>query len=162
MVWGPSVSLPTLRSVELAHSLPGLSCHFESPATNTPVLSHSVLSGCLRPHGLYPPSLLRPRGSPGKSTRVSCHFLLQGIFPTQGLNPGLLHCRQILYHLRHQGMRIKLGKHVGCLKPAQKRSADQALLTHLHCGAGDPHIRGWRRRTESQETSVSASPGNSD
>ena len=36
--------------------------------------------------------------SPGKSTRVSCHALLQGIFPTQGLNPGVLHCRQILYH----------------------------------------------------------------
>ena len=31
------------------------------------------------------------------------HFLLQGIFPTQGVNPGLLHCRQILYHLSHQG-----------------------------------------------------------
>ena len=34
---------------------------------------------------------------------VSCHFLLQGIFPTQGLNPGLLHRRWILYHLSHQG-----------------------------------------------------------
>ena len=33
---------------------------------------------------------------PGKSTGVSCHFLLQGIFLTQGLNPGLLHCRQTL------------------------------------------------------------------
>ena len=32
-----------------------------------------------------------------------CHFLLQGIFPTQGLNPGLLHCRQTLYLLSHQG-----------------------------------------------------------
>ena len=35
--------------------------------------------------------------SPGKDTGVGCHALLQGIFPTQGLNPGLLHCRQILY-----------------------------------------------------------------
>ena len=34
-----------------------------------------------------------------------CHFLLQGIFPTQGLNPGLLHCRQTLYLLSHQGSR---------------------------------------------------------
>ena len=41
--------------------------------------------------------------SPGKNTRVSCHALLQGIFPTQGLNPGLPHCLQILYHLSHQG-----------------------------------------------------------
>ena len=39
----------------------------------------------------------------GKNTGVGCHFLLQGIFLTQGLNPGLPHCRQILYHLSHQG-----------------------------------------------------------
>ena len=36
--------------------------------------------------------------SPGKNTGMGCHSLLQGIFPTQGLNLGLLHCRQILYH----------------------------------------------------------------
>src|SRR5574337_139169 len=34
-----------------------------------------------------------------KNTGVGCHFLLQGIFPTQELNPGLLHCRQVLYQL---------------------------------------------------------------
>ena len=41
--------------------------------------------------------------SPGKNTGVGCHALLQGIFPTQGLNPGFLHCRWILYCLSHQG-----------------------------------------------------------
>ena len=40
---------------------------------------------------------------PGKNTGVGCHVLLQGILPTQGLNPGLLHCRWILYCLSHQG-----------------------------------------------------------
>ena len=40
--------------------------------------------------------------SPGKNTGVGCHSLLQGIFPTQGSNPDLLHCRQTLYHLSHQ------------------------------------------------------------
>ena len=40
---------------------------------------------------------------PGKNTGVCCHALLQGIFPTQGSNLGLPHCRQILYHLSHQG-----------------------------------------------------------
>ena len=40
--------------------------------------------------------------SPGKNTRVGCHALLRTIFPTQGLNPGLQHCRQFLYHLSHQ------------------------------------------------------------
>ena len=39
----------------------------------------------------------------GKSTGVGCHFLLQGIFPTQGLNPGLPHCGQTLYCLSRQG-----------------------------------------------------------
>ena len=43
-----------------------------------------------------------PPGEP-KNIGVGCHFLLQGIFPTRGLNPGLLHCREILYHLTHQG-----------------------------------------------------------
>ena len=41
--------------------------------------------------------------SPGKNTGVSCHALLQGIFPTQGSNPDLPHCRWILCHLSHQG-----------------------------------------------------------
>ena len=50
-----------------------------------------------------PPSSLCPWDSPGKNTGVGCHFLLQGSFPTQGLKPGLLHCRRILYHLSHQG-----------------------------------------------------------
>ena len=40
---------------------------------------------------------------PGKNTGVGCHALLQGIFPTQGLSPGLLHCRQILYQLSYLG-----------------------------------------------------------
>ena len=40
---------------------------------------------------------------PGKNSGMGCHFLLQEIFLTQGLNLGLLHCRQILYHLSHQG-----------------------------------------------------------
>ena len=40
----------------------------------------------------------------GKSTGVGCHFLLQGIFPTQGSNLGLQHCRQMLYPLSHQGI----------------------------------------------------------
>ena len=46
-------------------------------------------------------SLLPPWNSPGQNTGVHCLSLLQGIFPTQGLNPGLPHCRQI-YHLSHK------------------------------------------------------------
>ena len=52
----------------------------------------------LRPHELY-----SPWNSPGQNTGVGSRCLLQGIFPTQGSNAGLPHCRQILYQLSHQG-----------------------------------------------------------
>ena len=48
---------------------------------------------------------------------MGCHFLLQGIFPTQGLNPGLLHCRQILYRLSYKGARVGLEKAMVCPRP---------------------------------------------
>ena len=53
--------------------------------------------------GLQPARLLCPWNSPGKNTRVGSHGLLHGIFLTQRSNPGLLHCRWILYCLSHQG-----------------------------------------------------------
>ena len=70
------------------------------------VVSHSVISDSLRPHGLKPARLFCPLNFPGKNTGVGCHSLLHGIFPTQGSNQcllHLLHCRKILYHLSHQG-----------------------------------------------------------
>ena len=63
----------------------------------------SVMSNSLRPRGLQPARLLCPWDFPGKNTGVGCHFLLQEIFLTQGLNQGLPHCRQTLYRLSHQG-----------------------------------------------------------
>ena len=60
--------------------------------------SHSVLLYSLQPHGLF-----SPRNSPGQNTGLGSLSLLQGIFPTQGSNPGLPHCRRILYQLSHQG-----------------------------------------------------------
>ena len=60
--------------------------------------SHLVVSGSLRPHGLY-----SPWNSPGQNTGVDSLSLLQGVFPTQQLNQCLLHCRQILYQLSYQG-----------------------------------------------------------
>ena len=50
--------------------------------------------------------LLCPWDSPGTNTGEGCHFLLQGIFPTQELKPGLLHCRRILYYLDHEESNI--------------------------------------------------------
>ena len=66
------------------------------------MLSHSVVSDSF---GLLPAGLLCTWDFSGKNTGVGCHFLLQGIFPTQGSNPHflcLLRCRKILYPLSHQ------------------------------------------------------------
>ena len=49
------------------------------------------------------PWIYSPWNSPGQNTRVGSHSLLQVFFPTQGMNPGLPHCRQILYQLSHHG-----------------------------------------------------------
>ena len=64
--------------------------------------SRSVESNSLHPHGLY-----SPWNSPGQNTGVGSLSLLQGIFPTQGWNPGLLHCRWILFQLSHKGIKKK-------------------------------------------------------
>ena len=79
-------------------------CYFASLAyIQSQSESCSLISDSLQPHGLYPTRLLCPWNFPGKNTGMGSHFPLQGIFPTQGSNPGLLHCRQILYCLSHQG-----------------------------------------------------------
>ena len=65
----------------------------EGESESRPVLSHSV-----QPHGLY-----SPWNFPEQNTGVGSCSLLQGLFPTQGSNPGLPHCRQILYQLSHKG-----------------------------------------------------------
>ena len=64
-------------------------------AQSCPALSDSI--------NCSPPGSSVHGGSPGKKTGVGCHALLQGIFPTQGSNLGLLHCRRILYQLSYQG-----------------------------------------------------------
>ena len=60
-----------------------------------------------------PPGSFVHGDSSGKNTRVGCHALLQGIFPTQGSNPGLPHCRYILYCPSHQGS-PRILEWVGC------------------------------------------------
>ena len=66
--------------------------------------SYSDVSDSLQPHGLY-----NPWNSPGQNTGVGSRSLLQGIFLTQGSNPGLPHCRQILYQVNHRGSPRILG-----------------------------------------------------
>ena len=72
--------------------------YFNPSLINKESESHSVMSNSLWPHGLY-----SPWNFPGQNTGVSSLCLLQGIFPTQGSNPGLPRCRWILYQLSHKG-----------------------------------------------------------
>ena len=75
----------------IAHTYPHV--HTHTPAhihVCACMLSHSAVSGSLPPHGLQPAGLLCPWNFPGRNTAVSCHFLLQGNFLTQGSNPRLL------------------------------------------------------------------------
>ena len=84
-----------------------MSVGFSSVAIH-PYASCSVMPDSLRPHGLWP--TLCSWNFPGKNTGVGCHYLLQGIFQTQGSNPHLLHCRQILYHLSHRGTSVAVAQ----------------------------------------------------
>ena len=81
----------------------------------------SVVSDSLWPHGLQPIRILCPWDSPGKNTGVGCRSLLQGIFPSQGLNPCLLHCGHILYPLSHRG------------SPKLKRMEKKEKVLLLYC-----------------------------
>ena len=103
------------------------------------------MSGSLRPHGLY-----SPWNSPGQNTVVGSLSLLQGIFPTQGWNPGLQHCRWILYPLS-QGKPKNTG--VGSFSFLQgiflTQKSNQSLL---HCrqilyqlsSEGSPTLLDWQ------------------
>ena len=73
-----------------------------------------------------------PPGKP-KNTRVGCHFLLQGIFLTQGSNPGLPHCRWILYRLSHQGSPRILES---VAYPFSSRCSQPRNQTRVSCIAG--------------------------
>ena len=94
-------------------------------------VSYSVASNSLQPHGLQPTRLLSPWDSPAKNTEFGCHTLLQGIFPTQELNPGLLHCRQIFFYcLSHHGSswsRIREIKRLKAESSGTSRVAPQSL-----------------------------------
>ena len=71
------------------------------------------MSDSLRPRGWWPTRLLCPWTFPGKSTGVGCHFLLQGIFLTQGSNLGLWHYRQMLYGMSLSNFQDALVLQVG-------------------------------------------------
>ena len=98
----------------------------ESMESQKKMVTQSCLT--LRPHGLY-----NPWNSPGQNTGVGSLSLLQGIFPTQGSNPGLPYCGQILYQLSHQGS-PRILEWVAF--PFSRRSSWPRNQTRVSCIAG--------------------------
>ena len=110
--------------------------------------SHLVRSNSLQPHGLYD-----PWNSPGQNTRVGSLSLLQGIFPSQGLNPGLVHCRWILYQLRLWYRLLFLFQSISWFlfsfffqSPASRKVSPDCWslwekFTHMHCDIGSEQIK---------------------
>ena len=108
----------------------GFSVSILTPCTMLCLVAQSCQT--LGPHGLWPTRSLCPWDSSGENTGVSCYALLQGIFPTQGSNPGLPHCGWILYQLGHKGSPRNTG--VGGLSLLQRIFLIQELnLGPLHC-----------------------------
>ena len=91
-------------------------------------VSRSVMSDSSRPHGQYPTRLLCPWNFLGKNMGVGCHFLLQGIFLTQGLNPSLLHWQAESLPLSHQGSLMQI-------MPVYKKKVWHSFL----------HMPGWSK-----------------
>ena len=114
--FSPSVVSDSLRPHESQHTRPP--CPSPAPRVypNSCPLSwwcHPAISSSAIPFAQLCPTFCNPMDcsppgssvhgdSPNKNTGVGCHAVLQGIFPTQGSNPDLPHCRRILYHLSHQ------------------------------------------------------------
>ena len=78
------------------------------------------MTDSVQPHVLQLTKLFCSWDSSGKNAGMGCHSLLQGIVLTQGSNPGLLHCRQILYHLSHQGSLQEIQKGEEKIEGAKK------------------------------------------
>ena len=110
----------SVSQMGLKLSPPALDGEVLTPGAVLCLVAQSCLILC-DPMDYGPPGSSVHGDSPGKNTGVGCHALLQGIFPTQGLNLGLLHRRQILYPLSHQDnqaspcsvlINLKLNSHV--------------------------------------------------
>ena len=86
----------------------------------------SVVSDSVQPHIQQPTRLHCPWNFPGNSTGVDCHFLLQGIFLTQGLNPGLPHCRQTLNLLSQTSL--------SCIKLKIQLKLSLTIIKYGTCG----------------------------
>ena len=109
---------------------------FMSPNTNAQAFSVSLVTqSCLTLFDhmdCSPTRLLCAWDSPGKNTGVGCHSLLQGTFQTQGLNSGLLYCRQIVLPSEPPGKPLRLFAHFKFLYSANSNKIRHSLPSPFH------------------------------
>ena len=98
--WRVAINIQSLVNIDVLTSSHKLWMSLVASRIVNPIWNEVKVTQCLT---LCDPRLYNPWNSPGQNTGVDSRSLLQGIFPTQGLNPGILHCRWILYQLSHQG-----------------------------------------------------------
>ena len=108
------------------------------------LLSRSLL----QPHGLEPARLLPPWDFLGKNNGVGCHFLLQGIFPTLGLNSGLLHRQGDSLPLSHQGSPGPVQSVAGSYGPQDGTPHSPPNCAQNPPGVHGPHEPAWRSPRE--------------
>ena len=89
-----------------------LTCRNKMKCASVSVLSFSIVSNSLWPHALQPTRLPCPWDFPGKNTGAGCHFLIQGIFLTQGLKLNLVHWKADSLSLRDLGSPRKESKEI--------------------------------------------------
>ena len=103
---------------------PGLTTYDDNKFKESKSENHSVMSDSLRPHGLN-----SPWNSSGQNIGMNSLSLLQGIFPAQGSNCGLLHCRQIIYQLSYQGSQFKESPLYSALALQEHQYNEKASIT---------------------------------
>ena len=120
----------------------------------------SVMSNSLQPHGPWPSRILCPWDFPDKNTGVGCHAVLQRIFLTQGSNPGIPHCGQILYHLQPHCTReetdaekwddLSISRNQGATQPRLEAELTVPLASIFLCQPLESHVEVacycWNRR----------------
>ena len=107
------------------------------------------MSISLWPHGLYPTKLLCPWNSPGKNVGMGCHFLLQGIFPTQGLNPGQWQPTPVSLSGKSHGQSSLVG-----YSPRGRKESDTTERLHTHTHTHTPSLQADSLPTEPPGKSV--------
>ena len=116
------------------------------------------MSDSLRTPGLQPARLLCPWDSPGKNTGVSCRFLLQGIFLTQGSNAGCLHWQADCLPLSHQASPPGL---VGVISEVKVAQSCLTLCDHMDCSPPGSSVQGILQARILGWAAISSSRGSS-